>query len=263
MRILITTLMVVGLVLIVYLTLPGGDLDPGQAGRAFVENEEGELIESDGHRQAAKTVIPPPDSADADWLEEWTLTERSEISMGTDELRGTPYVAGFFFSTCGSVCLQQNGKMKELQDKFRGQPIRMVSISVDPEIDQPETLRKYAKRFDADAEQWLFCTGDMKYIRRVGSEFFRLPVVRRGHPEKFGLVDKNGKLFGLYTWSDPNQWGALEKDIEKLIAAGGAIEEPADGTSVDTDQAELKAGSEAEVDGSTESNSEAAEVTTS
>jgi protein SCO1/2 len=251
MRILITVLLVIGAALIVYFTLPSGDLEPGQAGRAFVENEEGELVESDGHRQASKTVIPPPDSADADWLEEWTLMERSEKSVGTDDLLGTPYVAGFFFSTCGSVCLQQNGKMKELQEKFRGQPIRMVSISVDPEIDQPETLRKYAQRFNADADQWLFCTGDMKYIRRVGSEFFRLPVVRRGHPEKFGLVDKNGKLFGLYTWSDPNQWSALEEDIEKLIAAGGAIEESPAETSADAEPADMDENNETESGGPT------------
>lgn len=214
-----------------------GRLPEGQAGRAYTENEQGQLVLNSGSRSTERTVIPPrviEDGADEDWLTKFVLTERSGRRLGSEDLKGQPYVAGFFFSTCPSICVRQNGKVQELQEKFKGQPIRFLSISCDPEVDRPEVLAEYAKRFDADAEQWLFFTGKMNYIRRVGSEIFSLGVMRQGHPEKFALMDANGKMFGLYTWSDEGQWQALTEDIAKLIEAGGAIaEEPSPASEVE------------------------------
>ena len=66
----------------------------------------------------------------------------------------------------------------------------------------------------------------MDYISRVGAEVFGLGVFKQGHPEKFALMDANGKLFGLYSWSDSAQWSALRRDITKLLDAGGSAAEP-------------------------------------
>lgn len=202
-------------------------LDEGLAGRAFTVNDDGELVEADGTRANVRTtidVMDSPDGIDEPILKKFELIERSGKSISSDDLEGQPYVAGFFFSTCPSICVRQNSKVQDLQNRFRGQPVRFLSISCDPEIDQPEVLAEYAKRFEADADQWYFLTGRMKYIRRVGAEIFRLGVVRRGHPEKFALMDAEGNLHGLYTWSDDDQWQALETDIAKLIEAGGVAE---------------------------------------
>jgi protein SCO1/2 len=103
-------------------------------------------------------------------------------------------------------------------------------------VDNPEVLSEYAKKFDADDEQWLFFTGKMDYIRRVGAEIFSLGVVRRGHPEKFALVDASGKIYGLYTWSDEAQWSALVQDIEKMLASGGTLEAEESALSVEANE---------------------------
>ena len=228
-------LVLLGIIIIV-VTRQQGTLPEGQAGLAYTENEQGELVLSTGERASERTVVPPrqaasgvvTDGSEEEWLSRFELTERSGAQLGSQDLKGQPYVAGFFFSTCPSICVQQNSKVKELQERFKGQPIRFVSISCDPEVDNPEVLSDYAKRFDADPDQWLFFTGKMDYIRRVGAEFFSLGVVRRGHPEKFALMDAEGKPYGLYTWSDEGQWAALVRDIEKMLAAGGVLsEEPA------------------------------------
>jgi protein SCO1/2 len=46
----------------------------------------------------------------------------------------------------------------------------MVSITIDPEHDTPERLRRYARRFGA-AEDWDFYTGDLQDIIRVQKAF--------------------------------------------------------------------------------------------
>lgn len=196
-----------------------------QAGVAFTVDESGQLIPNDGTRANGRTEIPENERSKDGFLTSFTLTERSGELVGSKDLKGQPYVAGFFFSTCPSICVQQNTKVQQLQEKFKKQPIRFLSISCDPEVDTPEVLSKYADRFDADANQWLFLTGDMTYIRNVGFDRFRLGILPKGHPEKFALMDANDEMVGLYTWSDEGQWQTLQDDIEKLIANGG-VKEP-------------------------------------
>lgn len=208
--------------------------EEGRAGVIYLETEDGKKVELSDLRPAERTLPPnvdnsakadTKDGADEKWLTKFTLTERSGKRMGSEELKGQPYVAGFFFTNCASVCPQQNAKVAQLQEKFKGQPIRLVSISCDPEVDRPDVLAGYADRFKADKDQWLFFTGDLPYISRVGAEYFGLGIFRYAHPEKFALMDADGKLFGYYTWTDANQWQALQADMEKLIAAGGTVKE--------------------------------------
>ncbi len=219
----LTLLAIVGVALWVY-SETGPALEEGQAGVALVKNEKGELVQASERRGAHRTTIPLADR-DGESLSGFELLERSGETVSSDDLKGQPYVAGFFFSTCPSICVRQNSKTQTLQQQFAGQPVRFVSISCDPEVDQPDVLSEYAERFDADKEQWLFFTGNMKYISQVGNDVFRLGVERRGHPEKFALMDANGVPYGWYTWTDENQWKALQEDIAKLLAAGGVIED--------------------------------------
>lgn len=157
---------------------------------------------------------PPEDAA---WLSRFELIERSGAVVSSEDLLGEPYVVSFFFSTCPSICVQQNQQLKELQDEFAGRGVRFVAISVDPETDTPETLREYAARFGADQEQWLFLTGDLTYIRRVGAEVFQQPVDKKFHTERLVLVDPAGKIEGFYNWPEPIQLEKLKAKIESML----------------------------------------------
>lgn len=161
------------------------------------------------------TPSHPPD--DESWMSRFELIERSGQTVASEDLLGQPYVVSFFFSTCPSICIQQNQKVKELQDEFAGQGVRFVAISVDPETDTPEQLREYAARFGADKDQWLFLTGDLNYIRRVGTEVYRQPVNKQFHTERFVLVDAKGEIEGFYSWPEPAQFEKLKSRIREML----------------------------------------------
>lgn len=165
-------------------------------------------------------IEPPPkpnlDPGD-DWLQSFELTERSGKRIASEDLVGQPYIVSFFFSTCPSICIMQNQKLQELQKEFEGQGIRFLSITVDPENDTPEALTEYAARFGADSEQWLFLTGDLNYIRRVGAEMYQVPVDKAAHTERLILVNPEGEIDGLYSWNDPRSFERLKKDIATML----------------------------------------------
>lgn len=160
---------------------------------------------------------PKSGAESEEWLSRFELIERSGETVRSEDLKGQPYVVGFFFTLCPSICVNQNAKVQELQEKYRGQALRLLSISCDPEVDRPEVLTEYAKRFNADPKQWLFLTGEMDYIARVAAEMYFLSAARRFHAEKFVLVDAQGNNVGFYNWSDPLQFNQLQSDIDKLL----------------------------------------------
>ena len=183
---------------------------------------EGEIVYTNASPEdIAKGPIENPEPThppeDEDWLSRFELTERSGESIKSEDLLGQPYIVSFFFSTCPSICVQQNQILKELQDEFKGQGVKFVAISVDPETDTPERLREYAARFGADKEQWLFMTGDLLYIRRIGAEIFQQPVDKKFHTERFVLVDPEGKIEGFYNWPEAIQLKKLKQTIREMI----------------------------------------------
>ena len=172
-----------------------------------------------GRRIELKRMVAEAKKEDG-WLKEFELTERSGKSIQSQDLRGEPYIACFFFSTCPGTCTRQSNQMQLLQNKFKGKPIKFVSISVDPEIDTPNVLSEYADKFQANKDRWLFLTGDMGYIIRIGTEkFFLSGVEKRGHPDKFCLVDAQGDLVGSYTWQAQAERDLLTAHANELLGS--------------------------------------------
>ncbi len=188
-----------------------------EAGETVVESPFGD---DPGQRKAIASMQAGLTELTADqWLRSYQLTERSGQSIGTKDLIGQPYIASFFFSRCPGSCKQQNDQMRLLQQKYRNTPIRLVSISVDPEADTPEVLEQYANGYGADKNKWLFFTGDINYIAKVAGEVFMLGQVReKSHPDRFCLVDATGKLVGKYNWHEAKELALLDEHVQEILA---------------------------------------------
>jgi cytochrome oxidase Cu insertion factor (SCO1/SenC/PrrC family) len=152
------------------------------------------------------------------WMQDFTLTERSGQPCSSQDLRGHVWVASFFFSTCPSVCRTQNQLVASLHERYGRKGVIFVCITCDPQTDTPEVLAEYARLFDADPEQWLFLTGDLESIQRIGAEVFQVPVKERVHVERFLVMDQQGQLRGSYDWHDAKQLKELEQQLDTLLA---------------------------------------------
>ena len=215
----ISTILAIGVILGLTIRSIRSRSNPNQPSADEIVYTNDSVIDGLSEEEIASIENPeashPPEGAD--WLSQFELIERSGDLISSEDLLGTPYVVSFFFSTCPSICVQQNQKIKELQEQFAGQSVRFVAISVDPEKDTPEQLTEYAARFDADPNQWLFLTGDLTYIRRVGAEVFRQPVNKQFHTERFVLVDPSGEIEGFYNWPEPIQFEKLKEKIGEYL----------------------------------------------
>lgn len=181
-----------------------------------------------------------PADGQSDWMTGFTLTERSGRQVRWDDLTGQVRVVNFFFSSCPATCLQENLKVREVQRAYAGRGVKFLSITCDPEIDSPPRLREYADKLEAPADQWLFLTGPLLYIRRVAAELFGVPLDKQTHTERLIVCDKWGNHRGSFHWNRLDEMAQLRLLVDKLLleteppasqeaeqAAGAPPEEPA------------------------------------
>jgi cytochrome oxidase Cu insertion factor (SCO1/SenC/PrrC family) len=110
-------------------------------------------------------------------LPDFSLVERSGRRVTLAELRGKVWIANFIYTHCTDTCPLQSARMARLQEGFAGErDLRLVSITVDPVRDTPAVLAKYATRFGADPDRWLFLTGEKQAIYALAQQGFYLSV---------------------------------------------------------------------------------------
>jgi protein SCO1/2 len=160
----------------------------------------------------------PSKEVSSEWLTAYELTERSGRKFRSDELKGKVHVVNFFFAKCPTVCRMQTSAVQALQNEFGPQGVVFVSITCDPENDTPVALAQYANEFHADPEQWLFLTGDLPYLRRVGAEVYFLPVDKQTHSESLLVLDRTGKVRGRFSWKDAAELAKLKQTMSELLA---------------------------------------------
>lgn len=109
-------------------------------------------------------------------LPNFSLLNQDGKAITRDSLRGSVVIANFIYTSCPDVCPLLTQQMRKVQDRMKSanQDVRLLSISVDPETDTPEVLKKYADAYRPQYQQWSFVTGPLEEIRRVVIEGFRV-----------------------------------------------------------------------------------------
>ena len=182
-----------------------------------------------GEIRMAKRLKPRWNESELDTvfqtIPSFSLMDERGKAFTSENLKGKIYVANFFFTRCGTICPKITSQVSRITDAFiQDKDIHFISISVDPNYDNPEKLAGYAKKFDADTARWTFLTGDKKTIYPLILKGFRVPLADASeydaaiknpdetfiHSERLVLVDKSGVIRGFYDGTD-------KKEVDRLI----------------------------------------------
>lgn len=138
-----------------------------------------------------------------------TASDGREVTLAS--LAGAPFVLDFVFTTCSGPCPRMTDGMAELQGDLADTPVRLVSVSVDPETDTLERLSAYAEARHADPERWHFLRGDEAQVEALAASVSlavqRDPEADLGmqvsHATRFLVVDGAGRVRGYYDGLTP------------------------------------------------------------
>ncbi len=166
---------------------------------------------------------------------EFRMHDQNAALFESASLAGKVWVADFIFTACGASCPEMTKQMRLLQDRLSRVPeladqVRLISFSVDPERDTAAVLSRFAGEYGADDAWWRFLTGTTADAVLLSQQGFQLPAAGASvgvptHSDRFGLVDREGRLRGHYRpLSDPGELSRLFADIERLVEeeAGGS-----------------------------------------
>jgi len=153
-------------------------------------------------------------------IPEFEFIDSEGRDIGLTNLKGKVWVADFIFTTCTMACPIMTGNMNTIHKKYKkNDDLRLVSISVYPEYDTPEVLKKYASQYQADTDTWHFLTGNESTVKEVIKDGFKIGDYEDiiFHSEKFALVDKNGMIRAYYNGMKTEDMKKLKKDIDNLL----------------------------------------------
>ncbi|RDV13143.1 SCO family protein [Pontibacter diazotrophicus] len=155
-------------------------------------------------------------------IPDFTLLSNEGKVITEAELQGDIYVTHFFSTDCPPACKNISSQLVRIQETFEDKPeVKIVSITVEPEKDSVEALQNYAANYGAEAGKWYFLTGDKQEIFRLAKEGFFLPEAesQQGltHSEQLMLVDKEGRIRGVYEGTDLKEIDRLKTEINVLL----------------------------------------------
>ena len=86
------------------------------------------------------------------------LEDNNGRTYSFSEFEGKYVFITFLYTSCGTVCPELEVNMSEvykrIPEEYIGHDIQFLSISFDPERDDPKTLDTYRKAFGSDGETW-------------------------------------------------------------------------------------------------------------
>lgn len=129
-----------------------------------------------------------------------------------------PLVLNFVFTTCSTSCSLQTAVLAQLQrdSAARGRALRLASITIDPDNDTPEQLRRFAASFRT-GPGWQFYTGRFDDLLRVQKHFDVYRGSKASHPPVL-LLRRNARAPWVRVEGFP-QASELAALIESLPAA--------------------------------------------
>ena len=155
-----------------------------------------------------------------------TFLDQRGRSFSLHDLRGQTVVMAFAYSRCRDAreCPLISSRFRLLQQRFVGQPVHLVEVTLDPDYDRPAVLAAYGKTFGADAARWSLATGDPEAVLDFAAQFdvTAFPDERIGiiHPERTVILDKYGAIRELIdegAWTPDEIVAAVQHD-ERLAS---------------------------------------------
>ena len=138
------------------------------------------------------------------------------------DIKNKAIVMDFFFTSCGSICPTLTRNMRTLQASFeKGSKnvttdadgpnrVQFISLTIDPEHDNPVRLKSYADRYGANDDNWWFLTGNKDSIYnfiyqelKVDKYSDTIPISPEfPHTGRFVLLDRDYPIRGYYNGLD-------------------------------------------------------------
>ena len=126
----------------------------------------------------------------------WKTQDNESIEL--IDLKGDVLVMVMIYTSCKAACPRLVADMRNIHDQINSPLVKYVLISIDPETDTPERLKKFAIENQMDNEQWVFLQGDIDDVRELSNvlsvKYKQISPMDFSHSNIISVFDKSGVL---------------------------------------------------------------------
>jgi protein SCO1/2 len=153
----------------------------------------------------------------------FSLTTQEGARLSLTDLRGKVVAVTFLYASCADTCPLLTAKLAGLQARLGmdfGAKVFFVAITVDPERDTSQVLKRYAQAHGVNPAGWAFLTGTPAEIQQVARHYGvyvkKRPRGAVDHTFLTSLIDHRGTLRVQYLGVrfDPDE---LLRDLQALV----------------------------------------------
>jgi protein SCO1/2 len=144
----------------------------------------------------------------------YLLLDQDGNRLTSEDVRGGLTLYNFTYTHCAEGCAETGSAMYAIQERLKSLdsgdvPVRLVTISFDPERDTPETMKAWAEANGADPDSWTVATGEPDQLKTIIGGAFNTYYKDDGDGDftfdpVFVLVDGNGIIRMKYRTAAPD-----------------------------------------------------------
>lgn len=160
------------------------------------------------------------------YVQNFSFIDQNGKKLTQRNVEGKVYITEYFFTTCKGICPKMNLNMKAIYEKYKGESdFAIISHTCQPEVDSVPLLKAYSQKMGA-GPNWYFVTGNKDSLYKMARESYLLDNEKNNsinikdqfiHTQFFAVVDKEGRVRGVYDGLKNDELDKLSKDIKDLL----------------------------------------------
>lgn len=160
-------------------------------------------------------------------VQPFRFTNQEGRPITEQDVQGKVYVAGYFFTTCQSICPIINTNVRTVYEAYKNRPdFLILSHTVDPQQDSVARLNWYADSLKVNHSNWWFVTGRKDSLYNTARNSYLLDDPKNNltniddqflHTQFLALVDRTGRVRKIYDGLKKDELNQLITDIGVLL----------------------------------------------
>jgi protein SCO1/2 len=145
----------------------------------------------------------PPPLAVGQHVPDFTLTDQNGQQVSLSQFAGKTVAMTFVYTRCPfpNFCFRLSNNFAQVHKRFAnrmGQDLILLTVTLEPDNDQPNVLAQYAAIWKANDPAWRFLTGPVATVQKVTGMFGVVDTPDMGmmtHSLHTVIIDRRGNLF--------------------------------------------------------------------
>ena len=146
----------------------------------------------------------------------WTTQENEKLEL--QDLRGNVLVMVMIYTSCKAACPRLVADMRNIEKQVPEKDldkVKFIMVSIDPETDTPQRLKKFSEENVMTEDHWMFLRGTPEDTREFAAvlavSYKKISPIDFSHSNIISVFDEDGVLV--------HQQEGLGVDNEETVAA--------------------------------------------